>query len=59
MKDSYMDDNEEMPEPMLELEEYGVSFGVLTNNHFVAPGTESAFVKHLPNLHQRNHHPLT
>ena len=49
MKDSYMDDNEEMPEPMLELEEYGVSFGVLTNNHFVAPGYDTDFIAVIEN----------
>lgn len=49
MKDSYMDDDEEMPEPRLELEEYGVSFGVLTNNHFVAPGYDTDFIAVIEN----------
>ena len=49
MKDSYMGNDDEMPEPRLELEEYGVSFGVLTNNHFVAPGYDTDFIAVIEN----------
>ena len=44
MKDSYVDSIEEIPEPFMEIEEYGVNLGVLTNNHFVAPGYDTDFV---------------
>ena len=44
MKDSYVDSIEEIPEPFMEIEEYGVDLGVLTNNHFVAPGYDTDFV---------------
>ena len=44
MKDSYVDSIEEIPDPFMEIEEYGVDLGVLTNNHFVAPGYDTDFV---------------
>ena len=44
MKDSYSD-NSEIPEPTVEIgEPYGVNLGVLTNNHFVAPGYDTDFI---------------
>ena len=50
MKDSYMEDNEEMPEPMKDIIEYGVNVRVLTNNHFVAPGYDTDFVLVVENI---------
>ena len=44
MKDSYIDNLEEIPEPSKEIVEYGVNLGVLTNNHFVAPGYDTDFI---------------
>ena len=44
MKDSYVDNIEEIPEPFMEIEEYGVDLDVLTNDHFVAPGYDTDFV---------------
>jgi micrococcal nuclease len=50
MKDSYMEDNEEMPEPMEDIVEYGVNVRALTNNHFVAPGYDTDFILVVENI---------
>jgi len=50
MKDSYMEDNEKMPEPMEDIVEYGVNVRALTNNHFVAPGYDTDFILVVENI---------
>ena len=50
MKDSYIEDKEEIPEPVMEINEFGVNLRVLTNNHFVAPGYDTDFILVVENL---------
>ena len=50
MKDSYVDSIEDISEPVMEIDKFGVNLGVLTNNHFVAPGYDTDFVLVVENI---------
>ena len=50
MKDNYADSTEEIPEPAAIIDDFGVNLGVLTNNHFVAPGYDTDFILVVENI---------